>query len=84
MAKKIGIDHLPLRKRTFNANNRIGPLDWVIFVILILFALMIIYPFYNALLISLSPEKVVLETPFLIWPKEITFDSYAEVFKNKL
>ena len=84
MARKIGIDRLPLRRKTYNANNRLGPLDWIILVILVIFALLIIYPFYNALLISLSPEKVVLETPFLIFPKEITFDSYREVFKNKL
>ena len=84
MKKDVGLERLPLRKRTFNANNRIGSLDWIIFVILGIFTLLIIYPFYNAFLISLSPERVVLETPFLIWPKEITFDSYKEVFSNKL
>ena len=84
MARKVGLDHLPLRRRTFNANNRLGSLDWIILVILGIFTLLIIYPFYNAFLISLSPEKVVLETPFLIFPKEITFDSYREVFNNKL
>ena len=75
MKRDVGIERLPLRRRTYNANNRLGSLDWVIFVILGIFTLLIIYPFYNALLISLSPERVVLETPFLIWPKEITFDS---------
>lgn len=84
MKRDVGIERLPLRKRSLNANNRLGALDWVILVILGLFTLMIIYPFYNAFLISLSPERVVLETPFLIWPKEITFDSYREVFNNKL
>ena len=84
MKRDAGIERLPLRKRSLNANNRLGPLDWIIFIILGLFTLMIIYPFYNAFLISLSPERVVLETPFLIWPKEITFDSYREVFNNKL
>ena len=84
MAKKIEMERLPLRKVRPNANARLGSLDWIIFVMLGLFTLMIIYPFYNALLISLSPERVVLETPFLIVPKEITFDSYREVFQNKL
>ena len=84
MAKKIEMERLTLRKVRPNANARLGSLDWIIFVILGLFTLMIIYPFYNALLISLSPERVVLETPFLIIPKEITFDSYREVFQNKL
>ena len=84
MRKDVGIERLPLRKRTGGANNKLGPLDWVILVILGIFALLIIYPFYNAFLISLSPERVVLETPFLIFPKEITFDAYKEVFTNKL
>lgn len=81
---KDKLDKLPLRAKPNSGNNKIGPLDWIIFAILAIFALLIIYPFYNALLISLSPEKVVLETPFLIFPKEITFDAYKEVFKNKL
>ena len=84
MGKKIEMERLPLRKIRANANARLGSLDWIIFVILGIFTLLIIYPFYNALLISLSPERVVLETPFLIVPKEITFDSYREVFNNKL
>ncbi len=84
MRKDVEIERLPLRKRTGGANNKLGPLDWVILVILGIFALLIIYPFYNAFLISLSPERVVLETPFLIFPKEITFDAYKEVFTNKL
>lgn len=81
---KNKLDRLPLRAKPNSGNNKIGAMDWVIFVILGIFTLLIIYPFYNALLISLSPEKVVLETPFLIFPKEITFDAYAEVFRNKL
>ena len=84
MKKGISIERLPLRRKTSNANNKLGSLDWIILVILGLFTLMIIYPFYNAFLISISPERVVLETPFLIFPKEITFESYKEVFNNKL
>ena len=84
MKKDVGIERLPLRRIRANANAKIGPLDWIIFVILGIFALLIIYPFYNAFLISLSPERVVLETPFLIYPKEITFESYKEVFNNEL
>ena len=84
MSKKIEMERLPLRKIRPNANTRLGSLDWIILVILGVFTLMIIYPFYNAFLISLSPERVVLETPFLIYPKEITFDAYREVFNNKL
>lgn len=84
MSKKLSIEHLPLRRKTCNANNRFGVFDLVIFIILAIFTLLIIYPFYNAFLISISPERVVLESNFLIWPKEISFDAYREVFHNDL
>ena len=83
MAKKIGIEHLPLRRKTSNANNRLSTIDWVILVILVLFALMIIFPFYNALLVSLSPQSVVDSTPLLLVPKQITFDAYNYVLHNQ-
>ncbi|MCR4725917.1 MAG: carbohydrate ABC transporter permease [Clostridia bacterium] len=57
-------------------------MDWIIFAILLLYALIIIYPFYNALLISISPESVYLNTPFLLYPKEISWDNYATVFSS--
>ena len=81
MKKDVGIERLPLRRKSGNANTRLGPLDWIIFVILAVFTLLIIYPFYNALLISLSPESVIESEPFLLFPKEITFASYEYVFK---
>ena len=82
--KNMQLDHLPLRAKANSGNNKIGTLDWIIFVILFIFAALIIYPFYNAFLISISPEHVVTDTPFLIFPKEITFDAYKEVFTNDL
>lgn len=62
--------------------NRIGGLDWVLFVILGIYALLIIYPFYNAFVISVSPEWVYMETPLLIVPKELTSDNYKAVFQS--
>ena len=49
---------------------------------LLFYALIVIYPFYNALLISISPDEVYASTPFLIWPKEITFQNYKQVFTD--
>ena len=53
-------------------------------VMLSLWGLIILYPFYNAVLISLVPQAVYTRTPFLIWPREITFESYQYVFGWKL
>lgn len=76
------LSRLPLNNTKKNIGNRIGKLDWVIFAILLIYGLMILYPFYNAFLISISPEQVYLNTPLLIWPTEVTFDNYAAVFSN--
>jgi len=84
MRRNHELEKLPLRAKPNSGNQRVGAMDWVIFAILFIFALLIIYPFYNAFLISISPERVVLTTPFLIWPTEITFDAYISVFTNNL
>ena len=82
MRKFENITYMPLRPKGSTFDKRIGKLDWVLFAILFLYAIIIIYPFYNALLISLSPERVYLNTPFLLYPKEIMFDNYATVFSS--
>ena len=73
---------MPLKPRGSTFDRRIGKMDWVLFVILGFYAIIVIYPFYNAFLISISPEEVYLNTPFLLWPREITFENYEEVFKS--
>lgn len=45
-------------------------------------ALLIIYPFYNVLLISVVSQKEYMQTPFMIFPKEITFEAYRFIFHN--
>ena len=82
MRKFENMRYLPLRPKGSTFDKRIGPMDWIIFAILLLYALIIIYPFYNALLISISPESVYLNTPFLLYPKEISWDNYATVFSS--
>lgn len=78
-----GLNKLPLKPKGSTFDKRIGKLDWVLFAILLVYAIIVIYPFYNAFLISISPESVYLNTPFLIWPSEITFDNYIAVFTSK-
>ncbi len=78
------LSRLPLRPKRNKRDTKIGALDIIILVILLLFSIAIIYPFYNAFLISISPESVYLESPFLIFPKEITWEAYHAVFTNDL
>lgn len=41
-----------------------------------IWALVIIYPFYNSILVSLVSQKEYIRKSFMLWPKEITFDAY--------
>ncbi len=65
------------------SRRRVTKTDWILAIFLFIGMLLIIYPFYNALLISFSSERAYLSTPFMIIPKEITFDSYITVFADK-
>lgn len=79
---KIKLKKLPLKPKGSTFDRRIGTFDWILFAILLIYALLIIYPFYNAFLISISPEEVYYNTKFLIWPKKVVFDNYLAVFTN--
>lgn len=58
-------------------------IDLIILIILSLFGLAVLYPFYNAVLVSLVPQHVYAQTPFMLWPRELTFASYQKVFSDK-
>ncbi|NMV82339.1 MAG: carbohydrate ABC transporter permease [Erysipelotrichia bacterium] len=81
--KHVSIERLPLRPRGKSANARFGKMDIVLFAILLIYAIIIIFPFYNAFLISVSPEYVYNETPLLLWPRDLTIASYTSVFQNQ-
>ena len=53
--------------------------DWVISAILVVFALLILYPFYNAVMISLVPMTEYVRNPVILWPGKLTWDSYRFV-----
>ncbi len=72
-----------MAKQKESARRRVTKTDWVLCVILSIGLILILYPFYNALLISLSSERAYLSTPFMIIPKEFNFDSYLMVFSNE-
>lgn len=68
-------------------NNRIRKFtvaDGILIFLLSAFALSILYPFYNAVLVSLVPQQIYVRSPFMLWPKAIILDSYEFVFKSRL
>jgi putative aldouronate transport system permease protein len=57
--------------------------DWphtIFVIILCLWGLIILYPFYNSVLMSIVPMGTYLRTPFLFYPKKIDLDSFKFVF----
>ena len=80
--KKQQLERLPLRARRSNRDTRIQSLDIIIVAILIVYAFLIIFPFWNAFVISISTEHAYLHSNLLLWPTEIDFSAYQRVFNN--
>ena len=62
--------------------ERVGTLDIIIAVILVSYAFLIIFPFWNAFVISISSEEAYLKSTLLLWPTELDLSSYKSVFTN--
>ncbi|MDR2514621.1 MAG: carbohydrate ABC transporter permease [Christensenellaceae bacterium] len=68
-----------------NRIRRFGAIDFVILLFLSLWGLLILYPFYNAVLVSIVPNTVYQRYQgFMLLPPAVTWDSYAFTFKNSL
>ena len=80
---KVKLERLPLRPRRASRDTKIQGLDIIICVILVIYALLIIFPFWNAFIISISSEADYLHSDFLLWPHELDLTSYQQVFANK-
>ena len=81
MAKRQ-LERLPLRAKTTNRESKIQVLDIIIAVILIIYALLIIFPFWSAFVISISSEDAYLHNNLLLWPTELDLSSYNKVFHD--
>ena len=63
--------------------SKLNAFDWILAVIMIIFALMIIYPFYNAILVSIVPNTTYIRYKgFMLIPPEVEWDAYQYVFKS--
>ena len=80
MKKNNQLARLPLRPRRASRETKIQAIDIVICVILLLFALLIIFPFWHAFVISISSQESYARNSFLLWPTELDFTAYKSVF----
>ena len=80
--KKQLLERLPLRAKRSNRDTKIQRLDIIICVILIIYSFLIIFPFWNAFVISISSEYSYTHSNLLLWPTDIDLSSYQRVFTN--
>ena len=78
---KVKIEKLPLARREKpSPSNRFGGFDVFCFIILLIFAASIIFPFYYLFVVSITPQEIYAANPSLLWTPVITFDAYDTVF----
>ncbi|MBO9606349.1 MAG: carbohydrate ABC transporter permease [Paenibacillaceae bacterium] len=55
--------------------------DAILYTLLTLFALSTLFPLYYVFVVSITPYAEVLKNGgFVIWPSQLTFDAYREIF----
>jgi putative aldouronate transport system permease protein len=67
------------RKRSL---RRWEPIDWILFVFLTVFALLIVIPFLNVVSVSLTTYKEYLTSPLIIFPSVIDLKAYKEIITD--
>ena len=73
-----------MKKRSGTKLVKNTPLHVLMVVFLTLFAIIIIYPFYNTILVSLVPQVEYARSPLMLWPTSITWESYEFVMESPL
>lgn len=58
--------------------------DYLIVAVVSFVALIILYPFYNTMLVAIVPQTDYIRSPFMIWPKRITWESFQFVLSSSL
>jgi len=63
-------------------HDRVEPLDIILAVILGVFALLILIPFFNVLTVSFVTQQVYLKSSILLFPTEVTLENYKMMFAD--
>ncbi|MBG9794082.1 ABC transporter permease [Paenibacillus dendritiformis] len=62
--------------------GKMTALDYVIFFLLLIFALLILIPFWNVIMISFSTPKEYADNPLMMFPRNPTLASYKALFED--
>jgi putative aldouronate transport system permease protein len=57
-------------------------IDGTIYAVLLLFAFVTLYPFWNSLVLSLNVGSDTARGGITFWPRQFTLENYAVVFRN--
>ena len=81
--EKIKLERLPLsRKDKPGPSSKFGGFDVVLLIILAIYAILIIFPFYYLFIVSITPQEIYANNPMVLWTPQVTFDAYEGVFTN--
>ena len=80
--KKDQLERLPLRPKISSRETKVQGLDIIICTILVIYAFLIIFPFWNAFVISISSEVSYAQNNLLLWPVDLDLSSYKAVFSD--
>ncbi len=64
------------RKKKYSA------LDIIVFIIMTILVIVVIVPFWNAIVISFSTNEYYINHRFALWPGEFTWANYAALFER--
>lgn len=68
-----------------NRIRRFTFVDLILLTFLSVLAILILYPFYNTILVSLVPNTIYLRHQgLMLWPPAVTWDAYIFTFKSNL
>lgn len=68
--------------RIFKRKKPLKLSDVVIIFVLMLYGLIVLYPFYNTFLVSIVDEATYIKTPFMLYPKVISLEAYKFIFQS--
>ena len=71
----------PAKKHKFG-EARFELMDWILIIVLTVWMLCILIPFFNVIAISFTSYKEYMQSTWVIWPKEPTLSAYQELFKD--
>lgn len=74
------------KKKTHYLKQSIGSNTFDIFlcILFVLLAIIMILPFWNVLVVSISTQGEYMQTPFLLFPKKPTLQTYKFLFSSAL